>query len=189
MIQHGAKHFRHSVIHSYPVRYISTYVRRNFYASDCRFLAAGERSASKKGISVFASLALCGMWLDVICDEMKGVEKKYILGIVTDEDAMFDLLWKFLCKEGYEVKRVLHEVGDEDFALLVHAPARSSDLPKSVPKSVKTKRIFIGQPADDDFVNTDEDTVVLSERPLNLRKLSDMIEKMLAATNCVGTIQ
>ncbi len=33
---------------------------------------------------------------------MKTVEKKYILGIIADEQAMFEILDKFLSKEGYE---------------------------------------------------------------------------------------
>jgi hypothetical protein len=119
---------------------------------------------------------------------MKSGEGKYVLGIVTDEEAMYDLLAKFLHKEGYEVERVLHEIKeDEGLALIIHAPARISDLQSKVLGSQKIKKLFIGQPVDEDCLNSDDETIVLAQRPLNLKQLSDTIRMMLAAPNCVGS--
>jgi hypothetical protein len=130
-----------------------------------------------KCFSVPTALA-CGLML---IKRMNAVEKKYVLGIVTDEDAMFDILAKFLTKEGYEVRRVHKEIsGEEDIALVIHAPTRSSDRSRLFLGSVKTKKLIIVQYGDEEFAETDESAVVLSERPLNLKQLGDTIKKTLA---------
>lgn len=117
---------------------------------------------------------------------MKGVETKYIVGIITDEDAMFDLLAKFLSKEGYEVKRVLHEIGDEEnFDLVIHAPSRYSDHSKKFFNDIKLKKILIVQSVDEDLPDHDNDMIVLSERPLNLKQLSNTIKNILAKSDCI----
>jgi len=119
---------------------------------------------------------------------MKCVEKKYSLGIITDEDAMFDLLAKFLSKEGYEVKRVLHEIGSEEkFDLVIYALSRYSDRSKKFFTNLKTKKIFIVQSIDEDFADHDNGMIVLSERPLNLKQLSDTIKNALAKSGFVET--
>ncbi len=121
------------------------------------------------------------MQVDVKKIEMKGVEKKYILGIITDEDAMLDLLAKYLSKEGYEVKRVFHEIVDqENFDLVILASSRYSDHSKKFFKNLRTRKLIIVQSADEDFSGHDDDTVVLSDRPLNLKKLSETIGNILA---------
>jgi hypothetical protein len=121
---------------------------------------------------------------------MKGVEKKYILGIVTDEDAMFELLSKFLNKEGYEVKRVLHEVGEvEDFDLIVHAPSRYSDRSKRLFKDLKGRKLLVVQSVDKDFSEDEDGVIVLSERPLNLKQLGETIKNALAKPDCIETVR
>jgi hypothetical protein len=123
--------------------------------------------------------------------EMNGAERKYVLGIVTDEDAMFDLLAKFLSKEGFEVKRLLHEIStnEEDFALVIYAPTRSSDRSKKFFKNSKKRKLLIVQSVDEDYSEFGDDTVILSERPLNLKQLSDTIRRTLADSSYVGTVR
>ncbi|HUI29297.1 MAG TPA: hypothetical protein VLX91_03695 [Candidatus Acidoferrales bacterium] len=115
---------------------------------------------------------------------MRKSEKKHVLGIVADEDAMFDILAKFLTKEGYEVERVIHEIGEEeDLSLIIHAPTRSSDRSKNFFKNLKKKKIIIAQSGDDEYSEIDDNTILFSERPLNLKQLSDTIEKALSRSN------
>ncbi len=120
---------------------------------------------------------------------MRTVEKKYTLGIVTDEQAMFDILEKFLTKEGYEVKRVLHEISDEDdFALVIQAPTRPSDRSVRFSKSLKSKKFLVVQACDEDYSDTDNNAIVLSQRPLNLRQLSETIKSALTRSNRVEAV-
>lgn len=136
-----------------------------------------RKSKNFKCFSVPTALA-CGLML---LWRMNAVEKKYVLGIVTEENAMYDILAKFLTKEGYQVRRVQHEISDEEgIALVIHAPTRSSDRSRLFLRSVKTKKLIIVQYGDEEFAETDESAVVLSERPLNLKQLSDTIKTTLA---------
>ena len=122
---------------------------------------------------------------------MNRSEKKSVLGIITDEDAMFELLAKFLSKEGYEVKRVLHEDdADESLSLVIHAPARSSDSSRRILQGLKMKKLLINQSVDEDLSRCSGDgMIVLSERPLNLKELSDTIRRTIGASSYVGTVQ
>lgn len=153
-----------------------------------RFLSSifPHKSKDFKYFSIPTALA-CGLML---IKRMNALEKKYVLGIVTDEDAMFDILSKFLTKEGYEVRRVQHEItGEEDIALVIHAPTRSSDRSRLFLRSVKTKKLIIVQYGDDEFAEIDESAVVLSERPLNLKQLSDTVKKTIAKTTHVEAVR
>jgi len=144
--------------------------------------------AKRKEFQTIADSVYRGMYVEVTQPDMTGVEEKRMLGIVTDEDAMFDLLVKFLSKEGYEVKRVVHEIGEEeDLALIIHAPTRFSERSKKFFKSSKKKKLLIVQSVDEDNSEFGDDAVILSERPLNLKQLSDTIKRVLANSSYVGT--
>jgi len=109
-------------------------------------------------------------------------DRKYLLGIVADENAMFDLLAKFLDKEGYEVKRILPEVQDEEeFALMIYAPTRDAERSRKWFDTLRKKRpaLLVVQLGDDDYESSEDNVVVLSERPLNLRQLSDTIKRTI----------
>ncbi len=130
------------------------------------------------------------MWVDVKNIEMQGVEKEYSLGVITDEDAMFDLLAKFLNKEGYRVKRILQDIGgNEDFNLVIYAPSRFTVRSKEIFRNITREKLLILQSVDEDLSSPDDGAVVLSERPLNLKQLSDTIRKTLAESKLVRTVR
>jgi hypothetical protein len=109
-------------------------------------------------------------------------EQKKILGIVTDEDAMFDLLSKFLRKEGYEAKRVSDDISeDENYALIIYAPARGSNRSKIRFENLKRRKptLLVVQSYDDDGF-FDDNVVKLSDGLLNLRQLSETIKQQLS---------
>ena len=103
---------------------------------------------------------------------------------------MFDLLSKFLKKEGYDVKRVLHDTLDlEDYAMLIYAPARGwSNSPEGSFRAkdwfgnLKDKKtaLLVVQNYDEDRFDGDNNVAMLSDCPLNLRKLSETIKKQLS---------
>ncbi|MGO9481367.1 MAG: hypothetical protein ACLP05_06270 [Candidatus Kryptoniota bacterium] len=117
---------------------------------------------------------------------METNEGKSILGIITDEEPMFDLLSKFLKKEGYEARRVLHNMSEcEDYALVIYAPARGSSHSKTWFENLKKRRptLLVVQSYDEEFFDDDDNVVKLSDRPLNLRQLSETIKKQLSSTS------
>ncbi len=105
-----------------------------------------------------------------------------MLGVITDEDAMYDLLSKFLVKEGYEVRRATSgsSNGDE-YALIVYAPTRESTHSRSwLDELIKKKRaVLVVQCCDEDYADLDQSVAVISDRPLNLRQLSSMIGRTI----------
>ncbi|MFZ1081711.1 MAG: hypothetical protein WAO19_07280 [Candidatus Kryptoniota bacterium] len=112
--------------------------------------------------------------------------KKNILGIITDEEAMFDLLSKFLKKEGYEVARVLHDISeDENYSLVIYAPGRGSSRSEKWLENLKKRKpaLLVVQSYDEDYFDYDDNVVSLSERPLNLRQLSETIKKQLSVVS------
>ncbi len=113
---------------------------------------------------------------------MQTNEGKNILGVITDEEAMFDLLSKFLRKEGYEVRRVVHDISEEEnYALVIYAPARASSRSKNWFENLKKRKptLLVVQSYDEDYLDDDDNVVMLSERPLNLKQLSETIKKQL----------
>ncbi|MCL5267718.1 MAG: hypothetical protein M1469_06415 [Bacteroidetes bacterium] len=121
---------------------------------------------------------------------MSTSDNKPVLGVITDEAAMYDLLAKFLVKEGYEVKRASHDPSaDDDFALIVYAPTRETSHSKDwFDDLMKKKRaVLVVQCCDEDYVDLDDNVVVMSERPLNLRQLSNTIEKTIETSASRGT--
>ncbi len=109
---------------------------------------------------------------------MSTPDAKHVLGIMTDEEAMFELLTKFLGKEGYKTKRVSSDASDaRDLALVILAPTRDPSRSKSWFENLrKTKpTVLVVQCCDEDYSDADNDVILLKERPLNLRQLSDTI--------------
>lgn len=112
-------------------------------------------------------------------------DKKPVLGIITDEDAMYDLLAKFLVKEGYEVGRVTNRSYDDEYVLIVYAPTRESTHSRTqLDELVRRKRaVVVVQCCDEDYVDLDPSVAVISDRPLNLRQLSSMIGRTIESYN------
>ena len=105
-------------------------------------------------------------------------ENKNIVGIFTDEEAMYSLLEKFFVKEGFDVRRVSRDRMDEEFSFVIYAPTR--DLARSEKwfgqLTKKQPTFIIAQTFDDDMVEAGDNVVVISERPLNLQRLSNTIK-------------
>ncbi len=112
---------------------------------------------------------------------MKTLEKKLVLGLLADEQAMFEILEKFLSKEGYLVKQVSKQVASEEgFAAVIYAPTRHSERLKSIFENLKCEKILIVQSGDEEYAVADDHTIVLSDRPLNLRQLGEMIKRIVS---------
>ncbi|MCL5034938.1 MAG: hypothetical protein M1395_07540 [Bacteroidetes bacterium] len=113
---------------------------------------------------------------------MSKSDKRPVLGVITDEEAMYELLAKFLVKEGYEVRRASHDpLSYDDCALIVYAPTRESGQSKDWFSDLMKRRraVLVVQCCDEDYVDLDDNVVVMSERPLNLRQLSSTVEKTI----------
>ncbi len=109
-------------------------------------------------------------------------ENRPVLGVIAEETAMYELLAKFLVKEGYEVRRASQNTSPEDdLALIVYAPTRDCGRSKDwFDELIRKKRVvLVVQCCDEDFVDLDDNVVVMSERPLNLRQLSNTIGKTI----------
>ncbi|MCL5020959.1 MAG: hypothetical protein M1339_04700 [Bacteroidetes bacterium] len=107
---------------------------------------------------------------------------KLAIGIMTDENAMFDLLSKFLVKEGYDIKRLDENTIDvEGCPLVVFAPTREFSRSKVWFENLKRKnpKVLVVQCCEEDTVSTDDKVVVLQDRPLNLKQLSATIVRTL----------
>jgi hypothetical protein len=117
---------------------------------------------------------------------MQANERIKTLGIVTDEDAMYELLSKFLKKEGYETRRVIHDVSNgENCALIIFAPARGSSHSKDWLEKLKNRKptLLVVQSYDEDLFGDDENIVKLSEGLLDLKQLSETIKRQLSAVS------
>jgi DNA-binding response OmpR family regulator len=113
---------------------------------------------------------------------MRLPDTKIVLGIMTDEGAMYELLSKFLSKEGYDSRRVSSDASDADnLSLVILAPTRDLHRSRSWFDNLKKSKptVLVVQCCDDDFAEIDESVVVLKERPLNLRQLSETIKATL----------
>lgn len=105
------------------------------------------------------------------------------LGIMTDEEAMFDLLTKFLGKEGYRTQRVSSDASEaKNLALVILAPTRNPSPSRSWFENLKKIKptVLIVQCCDEDYADVAGDVVLLKERPLNLKQLSDTVKRTLA---------
>ncbi len=101
---------------------------------------------------------------------------------MSDEEALFDLLAKFLAKEGYEVRRLFRNTLEiDECVLMIYAPTRDLDRSKEWIDNLKKKMptLLVVQCCDEDYLNMDENIVVLSERPINLRQLGDTIRRTI----------
>ncbi len=104
------------------------------------------------------------------------------LGIMTDEEAMFDLLTKFLGKEGYKTQRVSSDASEaKDLSLVILAPTRNPSPSRSWFENLKRTKptVLIVQCCDEDYADVSGDVVLLRERPLNLKQLSDTVRRTL----------
>ena len=118
-------------------------------------------------------------------------QRRKILGIVTDEEGMFDLLSKFLKREGYQVERVCHDApANAECELLIFAPARGwndfSEAWSSMKNRFTTLRdrkptLIVIQSRDEKFYDDVDNVVMLQEGPLDLRQLSDCVKSHFAA--------
>ena len=116
---------------------------------------------------------------------MRSEQAKVPVGVVTDEEAMYKLLDKFLDKEGYETRRVLSDTSDAaDLALVILAPTRHpSRSRKWFDNLNRTKpAVLIVQCCDDDYADVESDVVLVKDRPLNLKQLSKTIKQTLEKT-------
>lgn len=113
---------------------------------------------------------------------MDTTEARVPLGILTDEEPMYELLNKFLDKEGYETRRVMSDVSDvRDLPLVILAPTRNPSRSRSWFDNLNRVKpaVLIVQCCDEDFADVDKRVILLKERPLNLRHLSDTIKQTL----------
>ncbi len=113
---------------------------------------------------------------------MKPEGRQPVLGIATDEEAMYELLSKFLGKEGYQTKRVSTESSEsKDMALVVLAPTREPSRSKSWFENFRMTKpaVLVVQCCDEDYVGLGENVVLLKERPLNLKQLGDAVRSTL----------
>lgn len=115
------------------------------------------------------------------------------LGIVTDEEAMFDLLTKFLGKEGFKTQRVSPDASEaKDLGLVILAPTRNPSPSRSWFENLKRVKptVLIVQCCDEDYADVDNNVVLLKERPLNLRQLSATIKRTLEkSSDRVATVR
>lgn len=105
-----------------------------------------------------------------------------VIGIMTDEEAMYELLAKFLGKEGYRTRQVISDSSDlGELALVILAPTRNPSRSRSWFDNLKRIKptVLIVQCCDEDYADMDDSVVLLKERPLNLRHLSDTIRTTL----------
>ncbi len=118
--------------------------------------------------------------------EMNTTDTRVSLGIVTDEEAMFELLDKFLGKEGYKTRRVVSDASEtRDLALVILAPTRNPSRSRSWFDNLNRVKpaVLIVQCCDEDYADVDKRVILLKERPLNLRHLSDTIRQTLERTS------
>ena len=116
---------------------------------------------------------------------MRKEEQKVPVGIVTDEEAMYELLDKFLDKEGYETRRVLSDSSDSgDLALIILAPTRNPSRSRKWFDNLKRTKpaVLIVQCCDEDYADVETEAVLVKDRPLNLRQLSNTIKQTLEKT-------
>ncbi len=107
---------------------------------------------------------------------------------MTDENAMFEILAKFLGKEGYQTKRVFSVPTEtEDLALVIVAPTRGPNRSGSWIDNLKKIKpaVVIIQCCDEDYADADANVIVLKDRPLNLRQLSETIRTALRKSGSV----
>jgi DNA-binding response OmpR family regulator len=113
---------------------------------------------------------------------MRTLDTKVAVGIMTDEEAMFELLTKFLGKEGYETRRVSTNASEViDLPLVILAPTRDPSRSRSWFANLKKRKpaVLVVQCCDEDYADVDSNVVMLMERPLNLKQLSETIRKTL----------
>ena len=128
-----------------------------------------------------------GTTIDKCVSVMRSEEAKVPVGIVTDEEAMYELLYKFLDKEGYEARRVPSDTSDAgDLALIILAPTRNPSRSRRWFDNLNTTKpaVLIVQCCDEDYADVDSDVVLVKDRPLNLRQLSSTIKQTLEKTRC-----
>ncbi len=116
---------------------------------------------------------------------MKTFGNDLAVGIMTDEDAMYDLLSKFLAKEGYRTDRLNEGKPETDgFSLVIYAPTREFSRSKVLFENLKRKnpKVLVVQCCEEDTVLNEGNVVVLTERPLNLKQLSAAIRRTLRHT-------
>ena len=113
---------------------------------------------------------------------MRTLDTKVAVGIMTDEEAMFELLTKFLGKEGYDTRRVSADASEVmDVPLVILAPTRDPSRSRSWFANLKKRKpaVLVVQCCDEDYADVDSNIVLLKERPLNLRQLSETVRKTL----------
>ncbi len=113
---------------------------------------------------------------------MRKLDKDMPLGIVTDEEAMFDLLTKFLGKEGYKTQRVSSDASEtKDLGLVILAPTRNPSPSRNWFDNLKRVKptVLIVQCCDEDYADVDSNVVLLKDRPLNLKQLSAAVKRLL----------
>ncbi|HEY9166237.1 MAG TPA: hypothetical protein VIS48_08765 [Candidatus Kryptonia bacterium] len=112
---------------------------------------------------------------------MKTRKSDPIVGIMTDESALAELLEKFLSKEGFSVSLVPNGKPEtEEISVMVFAPTREfsktvnlfEDLKKRVPTLLVLQY-------DEAGVEADENSIVLEEHPINLKKLGRAVSSLL----------
>ena len=107
---------------------------------------------------------------------------------MSDEEALFDLLAKFLVKEGYEVRRLSRNTLEIDgCTLMIYAPTRDLSGSKVWFEKLKKKipTLLAVQCCDEDCLEIDDNVVVFSERPINLRQLGDTIKRTIENSDYV----
>ncbi len=113
---------------------------------------------------------------------MRTLDTKVAVGVMTDEEALFELLTKFLGKEGYETRRVSTDASEViDLPLVILAPTRDPSRSRSWFANLKKRKpaVLVVQCCDEDYADVDTNVVLLKERPLNLRQLSETVRKTL----------
>ena len=107
---------------------------------------------------------------------------KKIIGILTDENEMSELLEKFVAKEGF-ITRLLttDHLNTNGLSLVILAPARDTNRFRKLSESLKrdVPVVLVDQYDEGSDIVQDDTTVVLSEHPLNLKRLSEIISSML----------
>ena len=107
---------------------------------------------------------------------------------MSDEEALFDLLAKFLVKEGYEVRRLSRNTLEiDECTLMIYAPTRDLSGSKVWFEKLKKKipTLLAVQCCDEDCLEIDDNVVVFSERPINLRQLGDTIKRTIENSDYV----
>lgn len=110
------------------------------------------------------------------------------VGIVSDEKAMYDLLVKFLRREGYDVVE-WNASKPKPVSLLIVATTRlPGDSYEWVVKDGYARKVlFLLQCCGDANPNVKEHFYVYSEAPMNLAHLNNLIKEIISIEN--GTVE